>query len=140
MTVGKERFPPIEDDETRAFVDELHEHYHQGRGFGPELSAGDPDARWDLAESSGEETAAGSMSTPDQNDVDAIGEALGIVYGAGEALKLFWKEEARDRHRWELDPASADDYREREAQPGGTGPSDPLLSMRNGGGRRPHKR
>lgn len=124
--------PPIADDDTRAFIEELHERFHQGSGFGPLLSGGDPDARWDLAESSGEEAAGGSAPTPDQSVVEQIGAAVGIFYSDGEPLRVFWKEEERDRHRWELDPASADDYREREREPIGCGPSDPLLSMRHG--------
>lgn len=138
MTRTLEPPPPIEVDETRAFVDELHQRFHQGRGFGPELSAGDPDARWDLAESSGEETAGGSMTTPDQNVVGEIGAAIGVSYGDEEPLKIGLKEASRDRHRWELDPASADDYREREMELSDSGPSDQILSMTHGH-LRPHK-
>lgn len=129
--------PPIEDDETREFVEQLHERRHQGRGFGPELAAGDPDARWDEAESSGDETACGSETTPDQNGVAEIGAAIGLSYDDGEPLKVGEKEILRDQHRWELDPASADDYREREMEPD-SGPCDPLLSMAHGH-LRPHK-
>ena len=42
-----------------------------------------------------------------------IGEALGLTYGYSEMLRFGEKERRRDAHRWELDPASADDYAER---------------------------
>ena len=129
--------PPFEDDDTRAFVAEMHEQRHQGSGFGPELAAGDPDARWDEAESSGEETACGSETTPDQNVVSEIGAAIGVSYDDGEPLKIGVKETSRDEHRWELDPASADDYRER-GRSSESGLSDPLLSMSHAG-HAPHR-
>jgi hypothetical protein len=129
--------PLIEEDDTRAFVEAMRERMHRTRGIGPELAAGDPDARWDMAESSGEETACGSETTPDQNVVAEIGAAVGVSYDDGEPLKIGEKEEERDHHRWELDPASADDYREREMELD-FGPSDPLLSMSHAGVR-PHK-
>lgn len=74
------------------------------------LSAGDIDARWDQAEAAGEETVGGSAPTPDQDMVDEIGIAAGITYQEGEPLRVGEKEEERDRHRWELDPASAEDF------------------------------
>jgi hypothetical protein len=80
------------------------------------LSGGDVDARWDQAESSGEETVAGSAPTPDQDVVDEIGQAIGITYAEGEPLRAGRKEEERDEHRWELDPASAEDYRSRATE------------------------
>jgi hypothetical protein len=79
----------------------------------PQLSAGDVDARWDQAESGGEETPGGSSSTPGQDVVDEIGRAIGVTYQEGEPLRVGRKEEERDEHRWELDPASAEDYGER---------------------------
>jgi hypothetical protein len=79
----------------------------------PGLSGGDIDAAWDMAESQGDEAATGSMPTPGQNDVEETGRAMGINYQEGEELKVGEKERGRDKHRWELDPASADDYRER---------------------------
>ena len=47
------------------------------------------------------------------NEVDELGIALGLTYQDDEALRAGGKEEDRDRHRWELDPASAEDYVER---------------------------
>jgi len=86
---------------------------------GPELSGGDIDAQWEMAESCGDETVCGSMMTPDQNVVDEYGDALGIGYEEDEMLRFGEKERERDLHRWELDPASAEDYEEREAVPRG---------------------
>lgn len=62
---------------------------------------------------SGEEMAGGSTPTPDQDAVDEVGRAIGITYQEGEPLRVGRKEEERDEHRWELDPASAEDYAER---------------------------
>jgi hypothetical protein len=83
------------------------------RGTNPVLSGGDVDARWEDAESGGDETVGGSTATPGQNDVDDIGRALGVTYAATEELKAGEKETERDKHRWELDPASSEDYEDR---------------------------
>ena len=80
---------------------------------GPALTAGDVDADWNEAYSSGEETPGGDMPTPDQDVVDEIGRALGVEYDDAEELKGSEKIEGRDKHRWEFDPASAEDYRDR---------------------------
>ena len=84
-----------------------------GRSVDPTLSGGDIDARWDMAESQGDEAVAGSVATPGQNDVQAMGAAIGVTYQDGEELKAGEKERSRDRKRWELDPASSDDYQDR---------------------------
>ncbi len=82
----------------------------------PELSAGDLDAAWDRADS-GEETVGGSSPTPDQDVVDELGQAVGIPYQDQEPLHTTDKLEQRDRERWELDPASSEDYDERKNRP-----------------------
>ena len=79
---------------------------------GSKLSAGDPDANGDQI-ASGEETAAGSASTPDQNVVEEIGEAAGITYEDTEPLDIEEKRSKRDRRRWELNPASSEDFEDR---------------------------
>jgi hypothetical protein len=79
----------------------------------PTLTGGDIDASWDMAESQGDEGVAGSVATPEQNDVGEMGAAMGITYADDEELKVGEKERSRDTHRWELDPASADDYQDR---------------------------
>lgn len=83
------------------------------RSTSPLLAAGDLDARWQEAEAVGDETAGASNPTPDQEVVDEIGKAIGITYGDEEELRVGGKEAERDQHRWELDPASSEDYRER---------------------------
>jgi hypothetical protein len=76
----------------------------------PTLTAGDLDARWDDAYAVGDEAPGGDNPTPDQDRVDDIGKALGVVYEDTEELRASDKVADRDRHRWELDPASSDDW------------------------------
>jgi hypothetical protein len=52
------------------------------------------------------------MPTPG-SVVDDVGRAMGVTYEDAEPLKAGEKERSRDRHRWELDPASSDDYQDR---------------------------
>lgn len=80
----------------------------------PELTGGDVDADWQDAYSVGDEAPGGDNPTPDQDRVDDIGRALGVEYQDNEELKAADKIAERDKHRWELDPASSDDYRDRE--------------------------
>ena len=42
-----------------------------------------------------------------------FGRALGVSYNDDEELRIPDKEHERDVHRWELNPASAEDYRDR---------------------------
>ena len=79
----------------------------------PAVTAGDLDAQWESAQFSGDESAVSSMPTPENNQVDAIGNSMGINYADDEELKAGEKERERDRHRWELDPASSEDYQDR---------------------------
>jgi len=79
----------------------------------PTVTAGDVDAQWESAQFSGDESAVASRTTPDNNVVDDIGVAMGVTYQDGEELKAGEKERSRDKKRWELDPASSDDYQER---------------------------
>jgi hypothetical protein len=72
----------------------------------PDLSGGDIDARWEDADVSGEESVGSTVVTPDQDVVDELGGAVGIVYDADEPLATADKLNARDRNRWELSPAS----------------------------------
>ena len=80
---------------------------------GPALTAGDVDADWESAYSVGDEAPGGDNPTPDQDVVDDIGKAVGVEYEDNEELKSEEKIIKRDRHRWELDPASSEDYNER---------------------------
>ncbi len=79
----------------------------------PAITGGDVDADWQSAYSVGDETATGDNPTPDQDTVEGLGRAVGIDYEDAEELKSTPKIERRDKKRWELDPASAEDYKER---------------------------
>ena len=103
--------PPIVD--ITAGSKQLADRFQNNQGQDPTLSGGDVDARWEDAEAGGDETVGGSTATPGRNDLDAIGKAMGVTYADGEELRAGEKEERRDRHRWELDPASSEDYVER---------------------------
>jgi Family of unknown function (DUF6335) len=71
---------------------------------GPAASAGDMDADWQRAQSSGEEAAGGSVSTPDQDVVDEIGHALGVEQPSDAPLRSSEEIlEDRDQRYWELD-------------------------------------
>jgi hypothetical protein len=80
---------------------------------GPAITGGDVDADWERAYDAGEEAPGGDNPTPDQQIVDDIGRAIGIEYQDSEELRGAIKVEQRDRHRWELDPASSEDYKDR---------------------------
>ena len=80
----------------------------------PVMTAGDVDADWEDAYAGGDEAPGGDNPTPDQDRVDDIGKALGVEYEDNEELKAADKITERDRHRWELDPASAEDYTDRD--------------------------
>jgi hypothetical protein len=75
----------------------------------PALTSGDVDADWESAEAVGDEAPGGDNPTPDQDVVDDIGRALGVEYEDDEELQGGAEISDRDRHRWELDPASKDD-------------------------------
>jgi hypothetical protein len=94
----------------RSGREELLQHIKEHNETSPAITAGDVDADWQLAYSSGDEAPGGDNPTPDQDVVDEIGEALGVNYEDGEELKGAAKIEDRDKHRWELDPASKDDF------------------------------
>jgi hypothetical protein len=79
------------------------------------LAGGDLDAGFHGIDS-GEEAVGGSDPLPDQNDVDQIGSALGVVEQNAKPLATTEKLLGRDEQRWELDPASAEDYAARQAE------------------------
>jgi hypothetical protein len=92
---------------------ELRERYDEHTETGPAMTGGDVDADWESAYSVGDEAPGGDNPTPDQDLVDDIGRAVGIEYQDNEELKGDAKISKRDRNRWELDPASSDDWDER---------------------------
>jgi hypothetical protein len=92
---------------------ELLEKYEEHTETGPAMTGGDVDADWESAYSVGDEAPGGDNPTPDQDIVDDIGRAVGVEYQDNEELKGARKISDRDRHRWELDPASSDDWEDR---------------------------
>lgn len=93
---------------------ELRERFEEHTETSPQLTGGDVDADWESAYSVGDEAPGGDNPTPDQDIVDDIGRAVGVEYQDNEELKGADKVAKRDKHRWELDPASAEDYDERD--------------------------
>ena len=93
---------------------QVQQRFHEHTETSPAMTAGDVDADWESAYSVGDEAPGGDNPTPDQDRVDDIGKALGVEYQDNEPLKGADKLEERDRHRWELDPASAEDYQDRD--------------------------
>jgi hypothetical protein len=93
---------------------EIEENLRNHRGMTPDIIAGDVDVDIDDAYFAGEEVPGGDNPTPDQDIVDDIGKALGVQYEDNEPLKASEKVIERDKHRWELDPASSEDYKDRK--------------------------
>jgi Family of unknown function (DUF6335) len=90
----------------RKLVEREFEKYHS---VSPELTAGDVDARWQEAEDSGAETPGGHVATPDQDNVDEIGRAVGIEFQDNQELSAPGEIiSRRDRRRWEMDKRSTD--------------------------------
>jgi hypothetical protein len=92
----------------------LHERLKEHTETSPAITGGDIDADWE-SESTvvGDEAPGGDNPTPDQDIVDDIGKAVGVQYEDNEELKGETKITERDRKRWELDPASSEDYNDR---------------------------
>jgi hypothetical protein len=91
---------------------EYEQRLREHTSTGPAMTGGDVDADWEDAEMVGDEAPGGDNPTPDQDVVDEIGRAMGIEYDDDEELKGGDELVERDRHRWELDPASKDDFDE----------------------------
>jgi len=93
---------------------ELDQERRDHRSLTPEIAGGDVDVDVEDAYFTGEEAPGGDNPTPDQDIVDDIGKALGVQYDDNEELKASDKVSERDKHRWELDPASSEDYKDRD--------------------------
>jgi hypothetical protein len=93
---------------------ELAQKLREHTSTGPAMTAGDVDADWESAETVGDEAPGGDNPTPDQDVVEEIGKALGVEYADDEELEGGEEIVKRDRKRWELDPASSDDFDDRE--------------------------
>jgi hypothetical protein len=92
---------------------ELAERLQEHHGM-TAVTGGDVDVDLENAYFSGDEAPGGDNPTPDQDIVDDIGKALGVEYQDNEELQAADKVIKRDKHRWELDPASSDDYKDRK--------------------------
>jgi hypothetical protein len=102
-------------DGEESLQETLHFDEYRGDTRDPEqaaLTGGDVDAAANRVDA-GEEVVGGDNPTPDQDIVDELGKSAGVTYEDTEPL-LFDKLEGRDRDRWELDPASSEDYQERQ--------------------------
>lgn len=106
--------PPVPD--VKAGSARLAERLREDGAADPTVTAGDLDANWTDAQMSGEETPTGSTPTPDQNVTEDIGRSMGVTYQDDEELKGGEKVRSRDKHRFELDPASSDDWQERNRE------------------------
>ena len=98
----------------RSGLAETREALENHNAASPTLTGGDVDASWQSAYAVGDEAPGGDNPTPDQDIVEEIGKSLGLVYEDNEELKGVSKIEERDKHRWELDPASSEDYEDRD--------------------------
>lgn len=79
----------------------------------PELTGGDVDASWETAADVGDEAVGGTVATPDQDVTEEIEAAVGLEMDDRSFLRTQDILEDRDDRRWELDPKSSEDYRER---------------------------
>jgi hypothetical protein len=93
---------------------EMEDNLRKRGSISPGITGGDVDADYENAYFSGDEAPGGDNPTPDQDVVDDIGRALGVQYDDNEELKSGDKVSERDKHRWELDPASSEDYKDRD--------------------------
>src|SRR5262245_19289352 len=90
----------------RRLMKREYEKYH---AVSPEQTAGEVDVSWQEAEDSGAETPGGHVATPDQDNVDEIGRAVGMEFQDNQELRTHEEILARrDRRRWELNRGSAD--------------------------------
>jgi len=93
---------------------EVAERLLEHAGMSMAITGGDVDVDLENAYFTGDETPGGDNPTPDQDVVDDIGKALGLEYQDNEELRASDKVIERDKHRWELDPASSEDYKSRK--------------------------
>ena len=74
------------------------------------VTGGDVDANWYQASVVGDESVGGTVNTPDMDIVDEVAAAVGLEYNDRSFLRTGDMLEQRDDRRWELDPASSEDY------------------------------
>jgi len=78
------------------------------------ITGGDVDTNVEDAYFTGDEAPGGDNPSPDLEVVDDIGKALGVEYADNEELQGGDEVGKRDKHRWEMDPASSEDYKDRD--------------------------
>ncbi|HEY7863665.1 MAG TPA: DUF6335 family protein [Thermoanaerobaculia bacterium] len=61
----------------------------------------------------GDETGDAASPRPDANVAEEIGAEAGVTFQDAEPIGVTEKIADRDRRRWELDPASSEDYESR---------------------------
>jgi uncharacterized protein DUF6335 len=93
---------------------EMADNRDEHRGMAASIAGGDVDVNVEDAYFTGDEAPGGDNPAPDEEVVDDIGKALGVQYDDQEELKSTDKIVERDKHRWEMDPASSEDYKERK--------------------------
>ncbi len=74
---------------------EIAEHKRDLTQTGAEITAGDVDADWQSAYNVGDEAPGGDNPTPDQDVVEEIGQALGMVYEDAEQDNYFGRMSAK---------------------------------------------
>ncbi|HET7706276.1 MAG TPA: DUF6335 family protein [Thermoanaerobaculia bacterium] len=103
--------PPIPD--VTAGSARLADRIREDGAADPVITGGDLDANWANAQFSGDDAAVSSTPAPAAGTVDDIGAAMGVTYQDSEELRVGEKERDRDKKRFELDPASSDDWQDR---------------------------
>jgi hypothetical protein len=93
---------------------EMEQSRQNHASMGQDITAGDIDVDVEDAYFTGDEAPGGDNPSPDQDVVEDIGKALGVQYDDNEELKGSDKIVERDKHRWEMDPASSEDYKDRK--------------------------
>lgn len=85
------------------------------QGLDRDLMAGDAEVSFvDMTDANtvGQEVVGGAFQPPDQSSIDELARAVGIEYRDDEPLEFMRKIKERDAalNRWELDPASSEDW------------------------------
>ncbi|MFM2060839.1 MAG: hypothetical protein RLZZ507_509 [Cyanobacteriota bacterium] len=75
------------------------------------ITADEVDTYWQ--DTVGDEAVGGTVATPDKNVVEELGAAVGLEMNDYAFLRTNDILEHRDDERWELDPKSAEDYKDR---------------------------
>ena len=102
-------------EEARHRAPEPQNRWRFYRSQAGQSSVRDPNDVWDTFES-GEDSMNHDALAADGDLLDEFGNAVGLHYEYNESLHVTDKVESRDHERWELDPASSEDYRKRVQQ------------------------